>query len=77
MTSHFLSLKRFLLLEDGEFAHSLATQLFHKVYCGAVTSEQTLLCVCVCVCVCVWGGANSTQLGWRLVHTGVSGQPNA
>ena len=28
-------------------------------------------------CVCVWGGANSTQLGWRLVHTGVSGQPNA
>ena len=31
VTSHFLSLKRFLLLEDGEFAYSLSTQLFHKV----------------------------------------------
>ena len=27
--------------------------------------------------MCVLGGVNSTQVGWRFVHTGVSGQPNA
>ena len=31
MTNHFHSLKKFLLLEDGEFAHSLATGLFQEV----------------------------------------------
>ena len=43
-----------------------------------------LVCVCVGVCyvsVCinfVFGvDLNSTQLGWRLIDTGVSGQPNA
>ena len=31
VTTHFLSLKRFLLLEDGEFAHTLSSHLFNKV----------------------------------------------
>ena len=28
---HFTALKRFLLLEDGEFAHVLTTRLFEQV----------------------------------------------
>lgn len=48
MTNHFLSLKRFLLMEDGEFAHSLATQLFHQVP-PSIPSVRSVICsVCVC-----------------------------
>ena len=36
------------------------------------------VCVYVCVCVCVFGVEQIVlRLGWRPVHTGVSGQPNA
>ncbi len=31
ISRHFVALKRFLLLEDGEFGHSLATRLFEEV----------------------------------------------
>lgn len=31
---HFLSLKKFLLLEDGEFGHSLSTQLCQQLSFG-------------------------------------------
>ena len=56
---HFLVLKRFLLMEDGEFAHTLTTRLFEEV--GMLVSVHFFLailpanlpCVCVCVCVCV------------------------
>jgi gamma-tubulin complex component 6 len=34
VTTHFLSLKRFLLLEDGEFAYTLSSHLFNKLRSG-------------------------------------------
>jgi gamma-tubulin complex component 6 len=34
VTTHFLSMKRFLLLEDGEFAHTLSSHLFNKLRSG-------------------------------------------
>ena len=38
---HFLTLKRFLLLEDGEFGHSLSTQLSQQLSFG---KDWRLLC---------------------------------
>lgn len=32
---HFLTLKRFLLLEDGEFGHALSTKLCEKLSCAS------------------------------------------
>lgn len=34
LNQHFLTLKRFLLLEDGEFGHSLSTQLSQQLSFG-------------------------------------------
>lgn len=60
MTNHFLSLKRFLLMEDGEFAHSLATQLFHQVP-PSIPSVRSVICS-VCVCVQLMYGGSAARL---------------
>lgn len=38
---HFLALKRFLLLEDGEFGHALSTKLCQQLHFG---SDWQVLC---------------------------------
>ena len=56
------------------------------VFMCLLVCAYACLCLCRCTCVCyvsvcinfVFGvDLNSTQLGWRLIDTGVSGQPNA